>query len=181
VDSVMATYQYDFDGWRWEYQLFPDRVVARGGKGEQQRERVIDLAGFSEHPDRERKQYAVERRAAAGVLAGGVLLGAAVFLWPVVAEVPARVLRPLALLALLAAPPVYYAASWLLRRRHWVSRATFKRRDGKDWFDIWLVSDESDEAFRVFVTGVSAAIRSSGRPSSDLPGPAATDAVGAPR
>jgi hypothetical protein len=162
VDNPIATYTYQFDGWTWEYSLFPDRVVARGGDGKRERERVIELAGYSDHPDWDRYRHPIEHPWVARSITGVVLLAAAIFLWPVIEQLPLQVIRLVVLLGLVGMGPVYYGTAHLVRSRCWVSRVTFKRRDGKDYFDVWQVNEEAGVEFEDFVDRVRHAIQSLG-------------------
>src|SRR5262245_35527260 len=74
--TVLESYNVDRDGWRWQFDLFEERLEIVGRKASERSERTIELRDLDPRPRRDTIRRLVKNRDLAALLA--IILGAIV-------------------------------------------------------------------------------------------------------
>jgi hypothetical protein len=175
MGGCIASYECRVSGWDWVYELFPDRLLARGAMGKEGQHFEVELKHCSDVPDRGVTTVVVWNHARFWIVYGSMFGLTALFLASVIVLTTARDIRlpgryeakqliPIGIALLFLEFFSLPLFSWLLSKRRFQRYVTLKRvSDGGALLTLNSALDP-DDAFEGFVAEVMAAIRNRRRP-----------------
>ncbi len=187
MDDSIARQEFVLDGWKWVYELFPDRLVARGVCRDEHQHFEVELKHCSDVPDRgvttHISRYPPRLWVVTGsvlgltaLVCGGFIAGAAIPGIQLPGEPRVEDLVPLTLsLLFIEALILAGVLPPLLKKRLPQYYATFKRvSDGGPLLTLHSGLNPPEGAFEHFVAEVVEAIR---RRRDAGPGPPSSHAI----
>jgi hypothetical protein len=177
MGGCIASYECRVSGWDWVYELFPDRLLARGAMGKESQHFEAELQHCGDTPDRGVTTVLVSMHARFLILYGIVAAGTALFFGSVIVVTTVLDIRlpgnhkgteliPFTVSLLFAELLAVALLARLLKKRRVQRYVTFKRvSDGGALLTLNSALDP-DDTFEDFVAEVIAAIRRQRRPDA---------------